>query len=40
MIIVQAYCMLYTPDLEEGHTENEPLKFKSYIPMYVGLGCT
>ena len=28
----------YTPDLEDGHTENEPLKFKSYIPMYVGLG--
>ena len=28
----------YTPDLEAEHTENEPLKFKSYIPMYVGLG--
>ena len=28
----------YTPDLENEHTENEPLKFKTYIPMYVGLG--
>jgi hypothetical protein len=31
----------YTPDFEEdgiNHTETIPLKFKSYIPMYVGLG--
>ena len=28
----------HTPDLEGEHTENHPLQFKSYIPMYVGLG--
>lgn len=28
----------YTPDVEAEHTEEVPLKFKSYIPMYVGLG--
>lgn len=26
-----------TPDVPEGTTENIPLKFKSYIPMYLGI---
>lgn len=37
------YCALravcyYTPDLDGGHTENEPMQIKTYIPMYFGVG--
>lgn len=37
------YCALravcyYTPDLDNGHTELEPLQIKTYIPMYFGVG--